>query len=247
VITIGDLSSGYGKLVVLHNISMTLPADHFTAVLGPNGSGKSTLLKSILGLADLFGGSIRLGDKELVGVPTEAMSELGLAYVPQRNNVFTALTVRENLLLAIRKLDQTRASKALDDAYKLFPILAKRQTQRAGQLSGGERQMLAMAIGWLTRPRVMLLDEPSAGLSPPLVTEIFRTLKELSAQGITMMVVEQNARSVLRWCSDVFILREGQLVFQGTAEACQQDEEIVKNYLGVSLSAKKRKPQSQSR
>lgn len=233
MIDIQSLSAGYGKLVVLHDISLQFGANQFSAILGPNGSGKSTLLKSIFGLTSVFSGSIQYEGKNLVGLPTETICQHGIAYVPQRENVFTALTVRENLLLALRKLDQRQAARALDEAYQLFPILSKRQNQRAGQLSGGERQMVAIALGWLTRPRTMLLDEPSAGLSPALSAEVFRTLQQLAAQNITLIVVEQNARSVLQWCQHVFVLREGQLAFQGTAEECRANEEIVKQYLGV--------------
>jgi ABC-type branched-subunit amino acid transport system ATPase component len=233
MITISNLTAGYGKLAILHDISLTFGAQQFTAILGPNGSGKSTLLKSIFGLTTVQGGSIRLEGHELVGLPTERIGAQGIAYVPQRENVFTALTVRENLLLALRQIDKSARAAVLTDAYDLFPILPKRQNQRAGQLSGGERQMVAIAIGWLSRPRVMLLDEPSAGLSPLLAGEVFRTLQKLAAQNVTLIVVEQNARSILQWCDHVFVLREGALAFEGTVEECRADEELVKQYLGV--------------
>lgn len=234
ILEVRNLNAGYGKLVVLHDLSLTIQSGKFTAILGPNGSGKSTMLKSVFGLTTIFSGSILTEGHELVGLPPENIGQYKIAYVPQRNNVFTAMTVRENLLLATRKLLRTESPHALEEANTLFPILAKRYNQRAGQLSGGERQMLAIAIGWLLRPRLMLLDEPSAGLAPLLVTEVFRTLQSLCQQGITMVVVEQNARSVLRWCDEVFILREGQLAFQGTAQECLNDEEMVKTYLGTS-------------
>jgi len=235
MLTITDLSAGYGKLVVLHNVSLSIAPAQLTAILGPNGSGKSTLMKSILGLTRVFGGSIQTEDTELVGVPTENISQHGIAYVPQRNNVFTAMTIRENLLLALRKSPKAESLGALEEVYRLFPILSGRQSQNAGQLSGGERQMLAIAIAWLSRPRVMLLDEPTAGLSPLLVTEVLRTLKEFTAQGMTVVLVEQNARSALQWCDHVFVVREGELAFQGSAEACRADEETLKSYLGVSV------------
>jgi branched-chain amino acid transport system ATP-binding protein len=233
VIDIQALSAGYGKLTVLHDISLTFGPNQFSAILGPNGSGKSTLLKSIFGLTKVFSGSIMLGGQNLIGLPTERIGQRGIAYVPQRDNVFTAMTVRENLLLALRKVDKAQTARILDEAYQLFPVLPKRQRQLAGQLSGGERQMVAIAIGWLSRPRIMLLDEPSAGLSPLLASEVFRTLQYLASQNITLIVVEQNARSVLQWCQQVFVLREGQLAFQGTVEECRANEELVKQYLGV--------------
>jgi branched-chain amino acid transport system ATP-binding protein len=237
MLTVKNLNAGYGKLTVLHDLSLEIPPQRFTAILGPNGSGKSTLLKSIFGLTHIFSGSIQLAGRELVGLQTEDIGQLGIAYVPQRQNIFTDLSVRENLLLAVRHQNKTQRQQALDEVYTWFPILEKRAPQPAGQLSGGERQMVAIALGWLLRPQVMLLDEPSAGLSPLFAKEIFETLQKLSQQGITLVVVEQNARSVLRWCDEVFILREGQLVFQGSAQACLDDEHTVKEYLGVGRTA----------
>ena len=233
MLTVSHLSAGYGKLTVLHEIDVTIPAGQFTAILGPNGSGKSTLLKTIFGLTDCFGGDIILEGQPLIGLATEQISRQGIAYIPQRQNVFASMTVRENLLLALRHLNRTQAETAIAEATALFPILGQRAQQRAGKLSGGERQMQAIAIGWLSRPRLMLLDEPSAGLSPLFVTEVFRTLRQLCQTGITLAVVEQNARSVLRWCDYAYVLREGQVAFQGTAAEILADEETVKGYLGV--------------
>ena len=166
-------------------------------------------------------------------MPTEAISRLDIAYVPQRENIFDELTVQENLQLGVRSLPRESRDAALAELLELFPILGRRLSQRAGLLSGGEHQMLAIAIAWLSRPRIMLLDEPSAGLAPAIAVEVFRVLQELSQQGITLIVVEQNARRVLQYCDYAFVLREGRLAFEGTAEACLQDEETIKGYLGV--------------
>ncbi len=233
LLAIDGLTAGYGKLTVLRDVNLAVEHRQFVAVLGPNGSGKSTLVKSVFGMTDISAGSIEMDGTSLIGSPTEAVGRHGIAYVPQRENIFTSLTVRENLLLAVRQLDNAEAEAALRDAFELFPILKERQAQRAGQLSGGERQMLAIAIGWLSRPRLMLLDEPSAGLAPKLVKDIFRLLRRLCDDGITLVVVEQNARSVLRWCDYAYILREGQIAFEGTAEEILADEETAKGYLGV--------------
>lgn len=233
MITVQSLHAGYGKLEILHDISLTFAEQQFTTVLGPNGSGKSTLMKSILGLTHIFSGSIQFMDKELTEIRTEHISALGIAYVPQRENVFTELTVRENLQLGVRTLSKIDGKQALDEIHDLFPILGKREGQKAGQLSGGERQMVAIAIAWLTRPTIMLLDEPSAGLAPVVASEVFRVLQTLSKQGLTLVVVEQNARRILQFCDYAFVLREGQLAFQGSAEACLNDEETIKGYLGV--------------
>lgn len=233
MITIQSLHAGYGKLEILHDINLTFAGKQFTTVLGPNGSGKSTLMKSILGITTIHSGSIQFQQQELVGIRTEHISKLGIAYVPQRENVFTDLTVRENLQLGARTLPRDARSTALEEVHDLFPILGKRERQKAGLLSGGERQMVAMAIAWLTRPTIMLLDEPSAGLAPAVANEVFRVLQVLSQQGMTLVVVEQNARRILQFCDYAFVLREGQLAFQGTAEACLNDEETIKGYLGI--------------
>lgn len=233
MLSITQLTAGYGKLTILHDVDLQVDAGQFVAILGPNGSGKSTLLKTIFGLTDVSGGVITCGGQPVLGRATERMSELGLSYVPQRENVFRGMTVRENLLLGVRGLQHTAAVETLGECFALFPILHKRQTQKAGQLSGGERQMLAIAMGWLKRPQMMLLDEPSAGLSPIFVNEVFRTLQDLCASGITLVVVEQNARSILRYCTYAYVLREGRVAFQGGAAAILADEETVKGYLGV--------------
>ncbi len=233
MITVQGLQAGYGKLFVLNDISHTFPKGEFTAILGPNGSGKSTLLKSIFGITSVFSGKITIDEKNLVGVPTEKISSYGIAYIPQRQNIFTGLTVLENLMLVTRKYPKAETQRLLAEINELFPILMKRSSQPAGQLSGGERQMVAIALGWLLKPQVMLLDEPSAGLSPRFAIEVFRVLQQLAHQGMTLIVVEQNARRVLDWCEKVCILREGQIVFTGTAEECRNDEHTVKNYLGV--------------
>jgi len=232
MIRVESLTAGYGKLEILQNLSLIFAERQFTAVLGPNGSGKSTLMKSIMGVTDIFDGSIRLKEQELIGLPTEEISKLGLAYVPQRDNVFTDLTVLENLQLAVRRLNRAERQAALDEVRALFPLLERRSRQKAGQLSGGERQMVAIAIAWLGRPKIMLLDEPSAGLAPVIVGEVFGVLQVLSGQGITLVVVEQNARRILQYCDYAFVLREGQLAFEGTAAACLHDEEMIKGYLG---------------
>jgi branched-chain amino acid transport system ATP-binding protein len=238
LLTINDLTAGYGKLEVLHGVSLTVEPGQFIAILGPNGSGKSTLVKSVFGLTRIFGGSIFFDKTSLLGLPTEKIGGYGLAYIPQRENVFTSMTIHDNLLLAVRNLNQPAAQQSLSQIYQLFPILEQRQKQRAGRLSGGERQMLAIALGWLARPRLMLLDEPSAGLSPLFVKEIFRVLRQLCENGLTLAVVEQNARSILRWCDYAYILREGQIAFQGASADILADEETVKSYLGVGRAVR---------
>lgn len=231
LLNIDGLSAGYGKLEILHNLSLSVPEGQFIGIFGPNGSGKSTLIKSVFGLTSIFEGDIRLEARRLNDLPTERIGGLGVAYVPQTRNVFTGMTIRENLQLAARH--HPDPARGLAEVFDLFPILSQRQAQRGGKLSGGERQMLAISMALLQRPRLLLLDEPSAALSPLLVNEIFRQLRRLSERGITLVVVEQNARSLLHWCEYGVVLREGQIVFQGTAAAILADEETAKGYLGI--------------
>ena len=233
MIQVADLTAGYGKLEILQDLSLVFAAGQFSAVLGANGSGKSTLMKAIMGINSIFSGSIRVDERELVGLPTEAIAKLGIAYVPQRENIFSELTVRENLQLGMRGLPRDKRNDALDELLELFPILAGRQRQNAGQLSGGEHQMLAISLAWLSRPRIMLLDEPSAGLAPAIAGAVFTVLQDLRRQGMTLVVVEQNARRILRYCDYAFVLREGRLAFEGSAEDCLKDEQTIKNYLGA--------------
>jgi len=233
MIKVDHLTAGYGKLEILQDLSLTFAEGQFSAVLGPNGSGKSTLMKAIMGLNTVFGGSIKLKGIELIGTRTEAIPRLGIAYVPQRENIFDELTVLENLQLGARILPKSERPAALKELLSIFPILGRRGAQRAVTLSGGEHQMLAIAIAWLSKPAIMLLDEPSAGLAPAIASDVFRILQELREGGITLVVVEQNARRILQYCDYAFVLREGNLVFQGSAEACLQDEETIKGYLGV--------------
>ena len=233
MIKVDSLTAGYGKLEILQDLSLTFADMQFSAVLGPNGSGKSTLMKAIMGINNIYGGSIQLEERELVGLRTEEISKMGIAYVPQRENIFNEMTVLENLQLGVRSLPREQRQDSLDELFKLFPILGRRRSQRAGLLSGGEHQMVAIAIAWLSRPAIMLLDEPSAGLAPAIASDVFRVLQDLRQQGITLVVVEQNARRVLQYCDYAFVLREGRLAFEGTAEACLQDEETIKGYLGV--------------
>jgi branched-chain amino acid transport system ATP-binding protein len=236
LLTIEQLSAGYGKLQILHDVSLSVDPGQFIGIFGPNGSGKSTLIKMVFGLTKVFNGTIALDGIALNGIPTEKIGAFGIAYVPQTQNVFTGMTIRENLLLAGRQLKRERFEQVLESIFEMFPVLRERQSQRTGSLSGGDRQMLAISIAFIPRPRLMLLDEPSASLSPLLVTEIFRQLRRLCEQGITLVVVEQNARSLLRWCDYGYVLREGAIVFQGSAEAMLADEETAKSFLGVGPS-----------
>lgn len=234
-ITIDGLDAGYGKLTILHAIDLHFAPGAFIAILGPNGSGKSTLLKSILGLTTVQRGSIAVDGRSLSGLATEDIAARGLAYVPQRHNVFASMRVSDNLKLAARRLNRQERSAALAEVGARFPILDKRGGQRAGLLSGGERQILAIAIASLSRPRAMLLDEPSAGLAPLIAAAVFTTLRGFTPL-LTVIVVEQNARAILPYADHVVFLREGRIAAAMTGDAVRADAAaILERYLSPTM------------
>lgn len=231
ILTIDNLRAGYGKLTILHDLSVEIAAQRFTAVLGPNGSGKSTLLKSIFGMATVTGGSIRMRQRALVGVPTERVGRAGIAYVPQRNNVFADMTVRENLLLAVRNLDRRASARLLDEVYALFPLLNKRHQQCADSMSGGERQMLAIGRALMSKPRLLMLDEPSFGLAPIMVQNMFEMIKEINRQGVTVLLIEQNVRAALEVAHRAYVIENGRIAGEGSGENLLFFESVRTAYL----------------
>ncbi len=246
MLSVENLSAGYGKLTILHDISLAVDESQFVAILGPNGSGKSTLLKSIYGFTNITAGDIRFEGESLIGMPTELVGGCGLAYVPQRENVFTSMTVSDNLRLTVRKLDGHAADQALAEAYELFPILATRQHQRAGQLSGGERQMLAIAMGWLARPKLMLLGRTQR-----------RTIAALRDRSLPHAANTEPQRASRSWSSSrtraaccagattPTSCAKARLAFHGTADEIQADEETVKGYLGVGFGTRRARSEEQ--
>jgi branched-chain amino acid transport system ATP-binding protein len=225
--------AGYGKKIVLHNISLEVDEGAIVGFIGPNGAGKSTLLKGLIGIVQVPHGEIFLSSSNITRLPTEQRVALGLSYVPQGNRVFTELSVRENIevggyLLPDRRVFQDR----MESALQLFPELRERLKQTAGQLSGGEKQQLALCRALMLNPKVLMLDEPSLGLSPKLVTHAFNTIKSINAKlGTTILIVEQKVRELLRIVHRVHALRMGELVFSGTPEGLQSGGTIKKIFL----------------
>ncbi|GAB3435257.1 ABC transporter ATP-binding protein [Actinophytocola sediminis] len=233
MLTITDLTAGYGPVTALDGVSFTAPTGQITAVLGANGAGKTTLLRTISGLIRPSRGSARLGEVDLTTVPTERMARLGLAHVPEGRGVITELTVEENLRLGRLVRVNRVGAEDLDRAYTLFPALAKRRRQSAHVLSGGERQMLVIARALMAEPTVLLLDEPSLGLAPRIVVQIFDLLQTLVATDeLTVVLVEQNARSALSIADRGVVLNLGRLVVTDTASALARDEQLRHAYLG---------------
>ena len=237
LLAVRNVESRYqGRVTVLRGLSLTVQEGQLAVVLGSNGAGKTTLLRTISGLIpdQPEKGVIEFEGKRLNGLDPEDIAALGIAHVLEGRGVFPELTVMENLLLgAYRRRDAAGVRQDLEWVFSLFPRLKERSRQLAGLLSGGEQQMLAIGRALLGRPRLLLLDEPSVGLAPKLVSEIFQVLKEINRQGTTMLLVEQNARVALEAADYGFVLEAGRIVLEGTAEQLKANENVQEMYLGV--------------
>ncbi len=230
-----DIVAGYGKMEILHGVSIKADPGEFIAIVGPNGSGKSTLLKTIFGLTNIFGGSVLLDGKDITRVPPNKRPYMGMAYVPQTDNVFPNLTIEENLWLSAYPIKERRkAAEKIEEVLELFPRLRERLKQKAGTLSGGERQMLAMARALITDPKVVLLDEPTAGLAPKIAEQVFRKIVEINEKmSITVILVEQNAKRALEISERCYILVQGKVAFEGPSREVLSHPELGKIYLGL--------------
>jgi branched-chain amino acid transport system ATP-binding protein len=230
-----DLFAGYEPgLPIVNGASIHVDVGEIVVVLGPNGAGKSTLIKAIAGLVPKFGGSVTLGDRDITDVPAHRMVAHGLAFVPQTENVFTTMTVDDNLRLAAGALKSGPVSGKISELYAFFPDLARQRTLLAGRLSGGQRQMLAVARALVISPKVLMLDEPSAGLSPKLVEIVFQKLVEIRATGVSILLVEQNARAALAIADRAAVLVEGRNAHEGPAATLATDPLVAALYLGGS-------------
>ena len=225
------LDAGYGDLQILTDIELHVDPGEYVTIVGPNGAGKSTVMKSIVGLTTVMGGSIRLGETDLAPLPTEQTVHHGVGYVPQTANIFTGLSVQENLEMGAYILEEIPAER-MAAIFERFPILEERRSQRAGQLSGGQRQMLAMGRALMLDPAILLLDEPSAGLAPDLVTDMFDRIDAINADGTAVLMVEQNAKEALRRCDRGYVLVDGQNRYMDTGAALLADESVRQEFLG---------------
>ena len=228
-----SVDAGYGSIQILHGVSLHVNAGEVVAVIGPNGAGKSTAFKVVMGFINHLGGDIVFDGHDLVGQRPDRVLSFGLGYVPQGRVVFATMTVLENLEMgAYLQRDKAKLKASMDWVFSLFPRLGERPRQLAGTMSGGEQQMLAMGRALMMRPRMMMLDEPSLGLSPRFVDEVFDKIVALAREGLTMMLVEQNAARALEISDRGYVLELGRNRFEGTGRELLQNPEVRRMYLG---------------
>jgi branched-chain amino acid transport system ATP-binding protein len=228
-----DLVAGYLPGVnILQGCSLVLHPGELVGIIGPNGAGKSTLLKALFGLVTIREGSLTLGGEEITNERADSLVRRGVGFVPQTNNVFPNLTIEENLQMGVYQTPE-RYGERVDAVIELFPELGKRRRQRAGALSGGERQMVAMGRALMAEPSVLLLDEPSAGLSPVRQDEAFLRTRRINATGVSVVLVEQNARRALQICDRAYVLDQGRNAYSGPGRELMNDPKVIELYLGT--------------
>ena len=233
LLTVQGVHTAYDRIDVLHGVSLTVAKGTITCILGANGAGKSTLIRSILGLTPAHTGSIHFDGQPISGLPTHRVIGTGIACIPEGRKVFPKMTVEENLRVgAYQQPDEREVLRRMDQTYELFPRLKERRTQLAGTMSGGEQAMVSIGRGLMAQPRLLIIDEPSLGLSPLYVKENFRIISDINRLGITVLLVEQNVRQTLAIAHYGYVLSQGRLVAQGTAEQLNNNEEVRAAYFG---------------
>jgi len=238
LLAVQEISAGYGKMHIINDITLEAPDEQITVIVGPNGSGKSTLLKTIAGLTTIFGGAVYLDGAKISGLPAHEIAKRGLAYLPQTESVFTQLTVAENFKMAAYTVPEDEFGSRLKVGLDMFPQLSNYMKSKVQNLSGGERQMVAMTMALLRKPKVVMLDEPTANLSPKLATEVLNKIAELpKSLGITVLLVEQNAKKALEMGDKAYLLVSGKKVFEGSAKDLLAHQELSRMYLGLKAAA----------
>jgi branched-chain amino acid transport system ATP-binding protein len=234
MLDVNHISAGYGAVAVLHDLSFTVGKGHAVAILGANGAGKTTLLKTICGLIRASAGAIEFDGTSVTRLATYEIARRGAVMVPEGRQILGPLTVAENLRLGHRAAARRGGvlREDIDQVFALFPILAERRNQVAGQLSGGQQQMLAIGRALMGRPRLLLLDEPSLGLGPAIVAQVFETLQRVHQGGLTMLLVEQNAKRALDATDYAYVMERGRIVHQGPSRQLQSDPVVIEHYLG---------------
>lgn len=234
LLDIKNIESGYGPVQILWGVSLKLEQGQLTTLVGANGSGKTTLMRTIMGLIPATKGSIGFQGSNVTRVSPHAKAEMGLVMIPEGRQLFTDLTVRENLEMgATPRHARAELKRTLDWVFELFPRLMERRKQMAGTLSGGEQQMLAIARGLMSKPRVLMFDEPSLGLSPLFVLTLFQTIRRLKGEGLTMLLVEQNVQMALAVSDYAYVMSNGRIELEGAAKQIRQTERVRKAFLGA--------------
>mgnify|MGYP006426819393 FL=1 len=231
LLEVRELDAGYGDLQILTDVDLDVGDEEYVTIVGPNGAGKSTVMKSVFGLTTHMGGTVTFDGEDISGTKPESVIHKGLGYVPQNQNVFAELDVEENLEMGAYILDEV-PDDTLRAVYDRFPILEERKHQSAGTMSGGQRQMLAMGRALMLDPDLLLLDEPSAGLAPDLVDEMFDKIDEINESGTAILMVEQNAKEALRRCDRGYVLANGQNRYEDDGTTLLNDEEVRREFLG---------------
>ncbi len=231
ILTVDSIVAGYGETEVLHGVSIRVEAGESVTIFGPNGCGKSTLMKTIFGLLTPKRGRVNFEDADITGMPTESLIRMGMSYVPQTNNIFPSLTIQENLEMGAF-VDGSNAEAQIAEMYRMFPDLERSRRQRASSLSGGQRQMLAFGRALMLEPRLLLLDEPSAGLSPIMTQLIFDRLYDIQQTGVAILIIEHNIRVALSMSNRGYVLANGENQLDGSAASLLDNPEIGRLYLG---------------
>jgi branched-chain amino acid transport system ATP-binding protein len=232
VLELDDVAVSYGKRRALEGVTLSVAVGEIVTLLGANGAGKSTTLRAVSGLVRPTRGRIRYEGRDITHVPADRIVAAGVGHVPEGREIFPEFTVHENLLVGGHTVERSRMGERLESVFRLFPVLRDRQSQLAGTLSGGEQQMLAIGRALMTRPRLLLLDEPSLGLAPMLAREIFRVIRRINESGVAVLLVEQNARRALALASRGYVLETGRLVTSGTSGELSADARVRTAYLG---------------
>ncbi len=234
MLQVNHLDASYGFLQILWDVSLHVEEGEFIGLIGPNGAGTTTTLRAIAGILSPQGGDVVFKDQSIGGTPAYEVSRMGISYVSEDLNLFTDMSVRENLLMgAYAVKDKETQLETLDFVFGLFPRLEERQDQLAGTMSGGERKMLAIARGMMSNPELMLVDEPSLGLAPHLVTDVFHSLQRLRETGVTIMLVEQRVNATLEITNRGYVMEQGKIVMEGPSEELKTNEHIKAAYLGI--------------
>jgi len=238
VLSVEGLEARYGSVAAVKGVSLEVGVGEIVGVLGPNGAGKTTTLLSVIGLVRPAGGRVRFLGRDITGLTPDRVAAAGIGLVPEGRWILASMSVRDNLLLGayLRQDGNAAVAREIDRVCEIFPILRERQAQRAGTLSGGEQQMLGIARALMSRPRLLMLDEPTWGLAPLVVEEIMRVIKRLNQEGTTILLVEQNARQALAVVQRCYVLAVGQVVWSGTPAGLAREPLLIKAYLGAAAS-----------